>query len=838
MPKSEIKILSGALLALGLSAGVSGQTLIIKSELIPNIKTFPFEGEKSAQSIDDVAHEAMLKKAEILKQFLNSTELKLDYVKKSLLGKHFHYKQYVNDLKTLEGQYVVSVSFKNGAIYQEFDRTVTDPVDPADEKSRGISEEEAIQLAWEAIKGRGSLLADVTSETILYRSNKGQRSAFQVRIGTEAPFGYWKILIDEKSGQILDIGDERITRNPIPSLEELNKLYFGEAGDLKSYRSKYQKSQQFLLKNKSLSNVQDGRAMVFDPDPRTSLNDESIANDSDAGVFTDAYFERVLKELTFENSIYHLRGPWVNIKDFESPNIAPGTTTDGFWNYTRDNVAFHDAMTYFHLDQNQRYMQSLGFVGETGIQFGPIETDANGLGRADNSHYIPGSNRMAFGHGCVPDNEDADVILHEYGHAIHHSINSDWGGGDSGAMGEGFGDYWAASYSITTANGRLFKPFQVFSWDGPDCWPGRRLDKLNATYDHGQNYSAHSNMGGFVSDELWSTPLFQALWKLTEDGYLRENVDKIILEAHFGVGSGMKMRGMAEAIIRTSKMMFAEGPYANAFLQSFIKHKIIEMPSADVALKSVSFTGAGPNQVPDPGETLGLLVRLKNTGTHNASQIRGVLVSRHRDVQVERGAVTFPDMNSGGESSGESEFFITLSRSMMCGDQFGLSLQLRFEGGATSESEISIDLGTGVAELLNQQLELSPPKEIPDNSSEGLTSSFEITDSGQIRSGQGPEVSLNISHTYIGDLQVSLTSPSGKKVLLHNRTGGSQDNLQGIYPLTLSPAESLASLSGESLQGIWTLNVQDLASRDTGALNQWGLKAVKGWTCESVVPGV
>lgn len=836
MPKSEIKILSGALLALGLSVNASGQSLIKMPELSPDIKSFPMSGDKSTRSPEETAHEAMLKKTQELKQFLSNTELKLDYVKQSLLGKHFHYKQYVGELKTLEGQFVVSVSLENGSVYQIFDRTVTEAVNAADDKVRGLSDEEAIQLAWEAIKGRGPLMAEISSERVLYRSDKGQRAAYRVSIGTEAPFGYWKILIDEKTAQVLEIYDERVTRNPVPSLEEVNKNYSGPAGNLQEFRKQFQLNQKGSHLNKDLLNVRDGRAMVFDPDPRTTLNDDTITNDSDPAVFSDAYFERVLKELTFEDSKYHLTGPWVTIKDFESPNIAPSTTTDGFWNYTRENVAFHDAMTYFHLDQNQRYMQSLGFVGETGIQFGSIETDANGLGRADNSHYIPGSNRMAFGHGCVPDNEDADVILHEYGHAIHHSINRDWGGGDSGAMGEGFGDYWAASYSITTTNGRLYKPFQVFTWDGPDCWPGRRLDKLNAMYDHSRNYTAHSNMGGFISDELWSTPLFQALWKLTEDGYPRAEVDKIILEAHFGVGSGMKMRGMAEAIIRTSKMMFKDGPYANAFLQAFIKHKIIEMPSAEIALKSVSFTGAGPNQVPDPGESLGLVIRLKNMGTHSANQIRGVLVSRHRDVQVERGAVSFPDMSSGSESSGESEFHITLSRSMMCGDQFGLSLQLAFEGGASSEAEIAIDLGTGVAELLNQQLELSPPKEIPDNNSEGMTSSFEIADTGAIRSDKGPEISLDVTHTYVGDLVVSLTSPSGKKVLLHNRTGGSQDNLRGIYPVTLTPAESLASLNGESLQGLWTLSVKDLASRDTGVLNLWGLKAVKGWTCETVAP--
>ena len=104
--------------------------------------------------------------------------------------------------------------------------------------------------------------------------------------------------------------------------------------------------------------------------------------------------------------------------------MAPSTSANGQWDAKRGNVAFNDVMTYYHIDKNQRYMQSLGFKGNKGIQEVSIEVDANGVNGTDNSHFIPSSNRMAFGHGCVDDNEDADVILHEYGHAINFSINS------------------------------------------------------------------------------------------------------------------------------------------------------------------------------------------------------------------------------------------------------------------------------------------------------------------------------------------------------------------------------------------------------------------------------
>ena len=93
-------------------------------------------------------------------------------------------------------------------------------------------------------------------------------------------------------------------------------------------------------------------------------------------------------------------------------------------------------------------MQSLGF---TTIQNGSIRVDPHGLSGADNSHYIGSlANYIAFGEGGVDDAEDADVIWHEYGHAIIHSQVTNWNGGETGAMGEGFGDYFAASYSCSS----------------------------------------------------------------------------------------------------------------------------------------------------------------------------------------------------------------------------------------------------------------------------------------------------------------------------------------------------------------------------------------------------
>jgi subtilisin-like proprotein convertase family protein len=80
----------------------------------------------------------------------------------------------------------------------------------------------------------------------------------------------------------------------------------------------------------------------------------------------------------------------------------------------------------------------------------------------------------------------------------------------------------------------------------------------------------------------------------------------------------------------------------------------------------------------------------------------------------------------------------------------------------------------------------------------------------------GGKVSVDIPHTYQGDLVVSLTSPSGKSVTLHNRAGGSADDLKATF--------DLGAFAGESAKGDWKLTVEDKAGQDVGTLKSWGLE--------------
>ena len=67
-------------------------------------------------------------------------------------------------------------------------------------------------------------------------------------------------------------------------------------------------------------------------------------------------------------------------------------------------------------------------------------------------------------------------------------------------------------------------------------------------------------------------------------------------------------------------------------------------------------------------------------------------------------------------------------------------------------------------------------------------------------------------HTYIGDLVVDLVAPDGSVYNLHNRAGGSADNINQTYTV---------NLSSEAANGTWKLRVRDAAAADNGYINAW-----------------
>ncbi len=501
-------------------------------------------------------------------------DLKFKSERPSLLGKHYRLQKYINNIPVERAELILSIN-DNGKIYRCFNN-LHDYTYINTEKR--INKENALDIAWDHLKVYGKLMSMPIVDSCFIQYGDSLILCYKVDINTLGPYGHWGVNIDAYSGDVLTVYETAISEKTNKSMdfnhhyevlldrEEAVNEYL--CNSLNSKFSSYTAS----------SEIVNGTAKVFDPDPATTLMDDELTDDDHDTCFGGSYFTRDLLDIEYseEQGLYRLNGPWVKICDFEPPNTSPSTTSDGNWYATRKNNAFNDVMAYFHIDQNQRYVQSLGYTGENGIHNVSIEVDTDAINGDDNSFFWP-PNWIKFGHGGVDATEDADVILHEYMHALLWDINNYYSNpsGDLGALAEGFADYWGGSYSLTTTNGQSFYPNWFATWEGhsPGAWGGRMLNKTNLIYDPNETYEAHGN--NYLDDEIWSAPIFQSLLDVIAQGGSRPELDKIMLESNFGLGANITMHQMALSIINTAESLHPDNIHTPILLTRFSNQEFV-----------------------------------------------------------------------------------------------------------------------------------------------------------------------------------------------------------------------------------------------------------------------
>jgi hypothetical protein len=102
---------------------------------------------------------------------------------------------------------------------------------------------------------------------------------------------------------------------------------------------------------------------------------------------------------------------------------------------------------------------------------------------------------------------------------------------------------------------------------------------------------------------------------------------------------------------------------------------------------------------------------------------------------------------------------------------------------------------------------------IPDGDPQGISTPLNV--SNEPAAGRKIIVSIDIRHTWIADLSVKVTAPNGNEISLHQRTGGSSDNIVKEFDVT--------GLSTGKAAGVWTLTVVDSVKYDSGSVRGWAI---------------
>jgi hypothetical protein len=308
------------------------------------------------------------------------------------------------------------------------------------------------------------------------------------------------------------------------------------------------------------------RGRVFEVNPVAKLNRPDLQDQNDvASAVPDAAYSIV--DLPGLAPTGMLVGPNVQIVDTELPFTTHADASQPLM-FDRSQDQFEEVNAYYAIDRSQRYLQSLGFVGNRRIVPYPIPVDPHAANGTDNSFFViesPGIGALFFGDGGTDDAEDPDIMLHEFGHAIEESIAPGAFGGTSSsqsrALGEGFGDYWSFSENFegTVPSGR--DPFCIGDWDarcagddssqlcgypvGADCL--RRVDGTKTMSDFINSDgpgTEHKN------GEIWSSALREIFMTIG-----KRTTDRIVLEGTFGVPIGPTYAQMAQKLLAADRAL-------------------------------------------------------------------------------------------------------------------------------------------------------------------------------------------------------------------------------------------------------------------------------------------
>ncbi|MCX2767131.1 proprotein convertase P-domain-containing protein [Pseudoalteromonas sp. B530] len=628
----------------------------------------------------------------------------------------------------------------------------------------------------------------------------------------------WNVLVSET------LQGEVVTQHYFIDADATKIL--GQRGAIPAYQSEVEPEYSGRIK----------QSWLFDPDPKTSLMSEDIEQQfTPQTEFADAAFRLVeLKDLTLIGNQLALTGPYARVTDFAEPHeVVEMLPVAGVAKNHHSSASFLQQMAYFHVDSAQRHLQELGFTGDKLIHYAPITIDAQGSYN-DQSAYSFHQKRILLGVGGHADAQDADVIWHEYGHSVTNFINPYDDGADSGAIGEGYADFLAASHSYRDPQGYEFEPDVMFNWDAR--FGQRRPRTLNdskARYNPNYHYPAHIHVAGSLGDQLWSTPLFQS-FKEAEAHYGvkgMNDMEKIVIEAMFGLGAGITMPNLALSTLDMAKRLYPNEHYADILQQHFSHHNLLPKLLVIEQAKVIDTLTSDPSVV----------VNIKNISPYSLKDIQF--------ASTEDSTIKIATQQVGDIKAGDS---ITHTFSITFDDAFELSC------GMSAFVPVLEKYSTGIP-VLNQSLQqlevtLGQPNlfvvkgeggVLKDATGEpsgvvhskGITNFYLDVEQQSLQVSDDLKFELQLEHNDLSQVSIKLISPAGVAVVIWDQSYYPHSKFEFSLPSDVANVD-FSPLEGQSFNGQWQLQVVDHKPDfseliNTPTLKAWQLSQVTDYHCHS-----
>jgi fungalysin metallopeptidase (M36)/proprotein convertase P-domain-containing protein/fungalysin/thermolysin propeptide len=491
------------------------------------------------------------------------------------------------------------------------------------------------------------------------------------------------------------------------------------------------------------------------------------------------------------------------------------------------------------------------------------------------------------GFPAVNGGDDASVVYHEYTHGLSNRLVDPVNAfgldaNQSGAMGEAWSDWYAMDYLV--AHGFVFDTagdgeVVVGEYVTGDTEHGIRSQPLDCAVGSGAAACGGSvtagHDGGFTYADLGhvtgynaSTPAFEVhadgeIW-----GELLWDLRKALgaTTARMLITDALRLSPLFPSFLDQRNALLAAdqlddaGAHHDEIWQLFAARGMgfaARTTSSNATRAVASFATpalAAPHAtdiddgaplgdgdaVAEPGEAVRLSVALEDPGLQDLTNVHATLTSDDPGAVVGQADADYGTIAAGSSGASATAFTVTLTTALACGAHVPFTLHVASDEG-TVDLPVEVALGSGSTTFSSSA---PPGLSIPDgNPTSGRTSTLTVPSSGRV---DHLRATLTVSHTFVGDLTVQLTSPSGKSIDLLERPGfgefGSDDHWAGPVTFaddagssiqeigdggTLSgpyvPDEPLSSFAGEDRAGTWTLRITDAATPDAGTLNGWSI---------------
>ncbi len=862
--------------------------------------------EKEKEAARMASEPASISLEKLIKEKSDTYVITSESVSKLSGIRHVYLRQAINGLEVYGTESSVHID-KSGNTVMSHNRFLADIENTLTKNSQGISASQAVssvarQMGYtisglaeiKSLGGNnkavvfnkaGVSLAEIPAKLMYYyREGVGTQLVWELSIAETTTTDWWNFRVDASNGNIIDKdnwtascnimdghNDHFHSEGSVYSASFVGPLNEEEAALLNtniSFQPSFIEEESALVGGYRVyampveSPNHGGRTLENDPDNAIASPFGWHDTDGVAGPeFTDTRGNNVdahkgsdrpdgTASLTFDFPIDLTQNP--------ASNTAPYITNLFYWN----NI-IHDVLYHYGFDEVSGNFQENNY-GNGGLGSDSVNANAHASGNCNANFGTPndGSNptmNMFLCSNSSPSHDgglDAGVVTHEYGHGVSNRLT----GGPSNTsclnnqeqMGEGWSDFYGLMLTIEPGDtGADARGVGTYLLGQPITGTGVRTQKYstdfavnNHTYDDIITAVAPHGVG-----EIWATMLWDMTWAIIDtdgfdpDFYNGTGGNNVALAL---VTEALKLQPCSpgfvdgrDAILAADQALYG-GAHVCEIWEAFARRGLGY--SADQGSTSSKTDGTEAFDLPPTFSGLNVVEEVclsggVQSGLSGGNPAGGVYSGT--GVTDDGNGTTFTfDPSVAGTGAVTVSYMVN----DFCS---GLPTTLTDDINVTNAPPEIICVGSGLIPMTGTQTS-NPGVAIPDNNTTGVTSTMVVTEDVTITD---LDVNVDIPHTWVGDVTVTVKSPAGTTAVIIDRPGrvssgfgcSQNDILATLDDEAASPVEDecqsatptidgsfipnnpLSVFDGESTMGTWEINVTDAVGGDTGTLNSWGL---------------